>query len=64
MYSALKPMMVYNQNGLLLPKGEKPGYGNAVILLSPTKDLGYQCLTNGFLEYKRGLYKSHRVVAC
>lgn len=57
MYSAMKSMLVYTQPGLKLPKGDTPGFGNAVFLISPTKSDGYSLLSDGFLQYKMGLYK-------
>lgn len=58
LYSALKSGMVYQQSGFMLPKGTKPGFGNAVFLLSPSRSLGYKLLTDSFLNYRTGLYKS------
>ena len=61
LYSNLKPMLVYNQNGFVLPKGDTPGFHEAVFLLSPTKDAGYSLLNDGFLDFKRGLYKKYMI---
>ena len=61
LYSNLKPMLVYNQNGFVLPKGDKPGFHEAVFLLSPTKDAGYSLLNDGFLDFKKGLYKKYMI---
>lgn len=61
LYSTLRPLLVYHQNGFVLPKGEKPGFNEAVFLLSPTKDAGYSLLTDGFLDYRRGLYKRYMI---
>lgn len=56
-YISLRPLIIYPQNGLFLPKGEKPGYGNCVFLLSPNKNLGYKLLDESYLKYTKGLYK-------
>ena len=61
LYSNLKPMLVYNQNGFVLPRGDKPGFEQAVFLLSPNKDQGYSLLNDGFLDFKRGLYKKYMI---
>lgn len=37
-YISLKPLTIYVQNKAVLPKGEKPGFGNCVFILSPTKE--------------------------
>ena len=58
-YTALKSLIVYSQNGLVLPKGEKPGFGNAVFLVSPSKNQGYETLQGTFLNYKKPLYKNY-----
>ena len=47
-YLALKSLIVYTQNGCLLPIGEKPGFGNMTFLLSPTKNAGYEILQGNF----------------
>lgn len=59
LYSTLKSFTVYNQNGFLLPKGDKPGFGNAVFLVSPSKNQGYDILKDSFLEYRQSLYKNY-----
>jgi hypothetical protein len=59
LYSALKSLMVYTQNTCLLPPGEKPGFGSAVFLLSPSKDSGYSILKGNFLNYRKSLYKNY-----
>ena len=56
-YASLRPLIIYPQNGLLLPKGEKTGYGNCVFLLTPNKALGYKLLDESYLKYTKGLYK-------
>lgn len=56
-YAALKPLIVYTQNGTTVPKGEKPGFGQAVFIVSPTKEEGYNVLTQDFLKYRKALYK-------
>lgn len=58
LYNALKSGMVYQQDGFTLPKGDKPGFGNAVFLVSPSRLSGYKILTDSFLNYKTGLYKT------
>lgn len=58
-YNALKQLIVYTQNELVLPKGEKPGFGNAVFLLSPSKSKSYETLQGNFLNYKKSLYKNY-----
>ena len=61
LYNALKSGMVYQQDGFMLPKGEKPGFGNVVFLLSPSRLFGYKTLINSFLNYKTGLYKTYMI---
>ena len=59
LYTALKPFIVHTQNELILPKGEKPGFGNIVFLVSPSKKHGYETLQKPFLNYKKPLYKNY-----
>jgi hypothetical protein len=60
-YIALRSMLVYKQNGMLLPRGEKAGFGNVVFLISPTKEDGYSLMTDSFLQYSKGLYKYYMI---
>ena len=60
-FDSLRSMIVYQQNGLQIPKGEKPGFGNSVLLLSPNKKLSYDTLINSFLDYKKNLYKFYMI---
>lgn len=61
LYSALRPFIVYTQNELVLPKGEKPGFGNVAFLVSPSKKHGYETLQKSFLNYKKPLYKNYAI---
>lgn len=61
LYNALKSGMVYQQDGFTLPKGDRPGFGNAVFLVPPIRLFGYETLTDSFLNYKTGLYKTYMI---
>lgn len=60
-YNALKSMLVYTESEVALPKGEKPGFGNCVILLAPSKEHGFNSLNNSFFAYKRSMYRHYLI---
>lgn len=61
LYRSLKPGIIYKQDGFLLPKGEKPGFGEMAFIVSPNKDKGFEILNNDFLQYKKSLYKKYYI---
>ena len=60
-YLALKSMMLYTQPGIVLPKGDRNGFGNAVFMLNPDRDSVVTDLNSGFINYKVGLYKNYLI---
>lgn len=56
-FISMKPLIVYSQNGIPLPKGDPVGKGNAVFLLSPNENVVFNEIQSGFIQYKKGLYK-------
>lgn len=60
-YLAMKSMIAYPQGGTALPKGDPPGFGNAVFLLSPTRKAGTDLLATDALAYKIALYKNYMI---
>ena len=56
-YDTMRSLLVYPQNGFAPPRGEKPGFGNCLFLLSPSRQKGYDLINSSFLNYRTGLYK-------
>lgn len=50
-------LKVYQQDGLRLPKGDQPGFGNVVFLLAPNKEDGYKMLNDKFIDFRISMYK-------
>lgn len=60
-YANMKSMILYKQDGCLLPKGSPTGKGCAVFLLEPSHLKGYDTIKTEFLQYKKGLYKRYLI---
>jgi len=61
-FDSVKPLTVYKKQKICdLPKGERPGFDNAVFILSPSKADADATLLDGFLSYKTPLYKNYMV---
>lgn len=60
-FASLRPLVIYNQSSLIPPKGEKPGFGNAIFLVSPSKDEGCFHLLNHNIRYRPSLYKHYYI---
>ena len=60
-YETLRSLLVYPQNSFVPPKGERPGFGNCLFLLSPSRQKGNELVNSNFLNYRVGLYKNFMI---
>lgn len=60
-YSAMRSMIPYQQDGIRLPKGDPTGFGTVAFLVSPTRQEGVNLLSSNVIDYKVGMYKNYMI---
>lgn len=57
-FANVQPMMLYrNKQYIPLPRGEKPGYGNAIFFLTPSTEGTMKILTTDYLHWFIDMYR-------
>lgn len=61
-YESLRPLVVYSDSSITLPKGDNDvGYGNAIFLLSPNRDYGYRVIGSDFINSQKPGYRKFAI---
>lgn len=63
LYTRIRPLRVYKQSELLLPRGEKIGFGNSIFMLNNSQESTMTILNRDFINYKKSYYKHYYIDA-
>lgn len=61
MYENLVPLKIYTLPKLILPKGERSGFGNALFLLSSSQITSLENLNSDYFNYRAYMYKYYYI---